>query len=256
MSTFEKSICISNIYYLVKEKGLKIGDIEEAAGVSPGYISRLNKEENKTVPGIEFLLSVSEALNVSLEGLLKCVYTTLSPDERKVVNFLTKLLSDSNSYKILWEKQPRNQLYAVDCDCDGYYATHPLMETNSNNEAYFSSKFHADSNSMIQECYEAWLNNSSKLFLIFVNYLNNEGEETSGFELYMQLQRRCIPICFAVKGKESPFWTLLVSLLSAAKNSSSHVHLDEDAKKVIDFYLDPTGMEEFERLLSEDEVPF
>lgn len=259
MSAFEKSICISNIYFLVKEKGLKIGDIEEAAGVSPGYISRLNKEENKTVPGIEFLLAVSESLGVSLEGLIKCDYKSLTPDERKSIDFLTKLLKDSYSFDLLWDEQSRSALYNIVDDGNGYYADHPLMETCETDDyppvdVRFYSRFFADSSCLIQECFETNLNQIIKLFLLSINYVTFEGNKTSGFELYMQLKGRIIPICAALQNKEMTFYTLLQSLISAAKNSSSHVHLDEDAKDVIDAYIN--GMDEFFDALSDGDIPF
>ena len=68
MFQFDKSKCLGNIYHLVKERGLKIGDLEDQAGVSIGYLSRLNKDDNKSTPGIEFLLAVAQVLNVSLDG--------------------------------------------------------------------------------------------------------------------------------------------------------------------------------------------
>lgn len=52
---FDKRLFISNIYQLAKERSVKIGDLEKKAGVSVGYLSRINKEDSNTVPTIDFV---------------------------------------------------------------------------------------------------------------------------------------------------------------------------------------------------------
>ena len=49
---FDKRRCMSAIYAIAKEKGVKIGDLEKEANVSTGYLSKLNKEENTSSPSI------------------------------------------------------------------------------------------------------------------------------------------------------------------------------------------------------------
>ena len=52
---FDKKRCIENIYTIAKEKNIKIGDLEEKAGVSKGYLSRINKEDSSSVPGVDLI---------------------------------------------------------------------------------------------------------------------------------------------------------------------------------------------------------
>lgn len=258
MFQFDKSKCLKNIYYLVKERGLKIGDVEDRAGVSIGYLSRLNKEDNKSTPGIEFLMAVAQVLNISLEGLLMCDYSGLSPDERKSMDFLTKLLTDTQAGKISWRKNSHSELFTIEHDMGEIYATHPLMETyDDENEpeitARFLSKFHSDWSAWITECFETLLNNGVRLYLVAANFIPSDDKETEGYELYMQIRNRVIPICCAIKDEESTFYPLLNSLISSAKESTSHVHLDEDARNAIDSYL---GIGPFDFLNENEEVPF
>ena len=42
---YDKARCLNNIYALAKERGIKIGDLEESAGVSKGYLSRVAKPD-------------------------------------------------------------------------------------------------------------------------------------------------------------------------------------------------------------------
>lgn len=43
MSEFNRQRMMENVNELIKEKGLKVGEVESAIGVSTGYISRLTK---------------------------------------------------------------------------------------------------------------------------------------------------------------------------------------------------------------------
>ena len=71
MASFDKNRCLNNIYFLVKEKNLRIGDLEAGAGVSIGYISRLNKDDSKATPSIEFLVSIADKLDVTIDALIQ-----------------------------------------------------------------------------------------------------------------------------------------------------------------------------------------
>lgn len=258
MFQFDKSKCLGNIYYLVKERGLKIGDVEEQAGVSIGYLSRLNKEDNKSTPGIDFLMSVAQILNVSLEGLLTCDYSSLTPDERKIIDFITKLIDDSQSYSISWKKDSSAELNAVEQDFDGIYANHPLMrlvDTDDITEAtaWFVSQFHPEWISTITECFQSDINNNMRLFLIATKYNIQSNLTVSGYEMYMQLKGRTAPICCAVSASDTEhlFYDLIESLFCSVKDATGHVHLDSDIRNAIGSYLDPLTA-----IWNDDEPPF
>ena len=105
MKEFNKMLCLSNIYHLAKSKNIKIGDLESAAGVSAGYISRLNKADTKTSPSIEMLAVVADMLGVSLDALLYHDYESLTPTEKYVVDFLEKLRSKTHSNEEIWRRE-------------------------------------------------------------------------------------------------------------------------------------------------------
>ena len=98
MASFDKNRCLNNIYFLVKEKNLKIGDLEAGAGVSIGYISRLNKDDSKATPSIEFLVSVADKLDVTIDALIQYDYTTPTASERYVMDFLDRLIQKTASF--------------------------------------------------------------------------------------------------------------------------------------------------------------
>ena len=63
-------IIARNIRRTLKNSGIKIGDAERAADVSPGYLSRIEKGTLKRAPSTEFILTVSNMTGVSTYALL------------------------------------------------------------------------------------------------------------------------------------------------------------------------------------------
>ena len=53
MDEFNRQKLMENVNELIKEKGLKVGEVESAIGVSTGYISRLTKKETDTAPSAD-----------------------------------------------------------------------------------------------------------------------------------------------------------------------------------------------------------
>lgn len=86
---FNKQVLFDNIAFLVKERGLKIGELETGAGVSPGYISRASKEGGPT-PGIEFIANIARELQVSIDTLISAHMAEMTPTERYIISFLEK----------------------------------------------------------------------------------------------------------------------------------------------------------------------
>ena len=56
---FNKYECLNNIRILLKDKNIKIGNLEKEAGCQPGYISRIEKLSNNTEPSASFMDNTS-----------------------------------------------------------------------------------------------------------------------------------------------------------------------------------------------------
>ena len=94
---------INNIYYLAKVNKVKIGDLENAAEVSAGYLSKLLKEDVDTIPGTEILFNISNMLNVSLDNLLRIDYNSVDPTEKYLSDFLDKVIEKTLNGRIDWK---------------------------------------------------------------------------------------------------------------------------------------------------------
>ncbi|MFA6935530.1 MAG: helix-turn-helix domain-containing protein [Sphaerochaetaceae bacterium] len=69
MKQVSASVLYNNVKFAAKQKQMKIGDIEEKAGVSPGYFSRLAGKDDRNST-IDALMNVADLLGVSFELLL------------------------------------------------------------------------------------------------------------------------------------------------------------------------------------------
>ena len=76
MSNFDRKRLLSNIATLTKDKNVRMGDLEAAAGVSAGYFSRLNKGESNAIPNIEVIAAVADKLEVTIDCLVRVDYET------------------------------------------------------------------------------------------------------------------------------------------------------------------------------------
>ena len=85
--SFDKNLMLANIYYLIKEQGRKIGEVENDAGMSSGYLSRVSKDQF-TKPGIDFIFNVANILKVSIDTLVGVDLTALTPTEEYLLRFM------------------------------------------------------------------------------------------------------------------------------------------------------------------------
>ena len=98
--------------------------------MSPGYISRASKDE-KTRPGIGFIVKAADILGVSIDTLINVDLTKLTPTEEYLITFLDKLINDTTEDKLVWncetEDYLNNKLEIIEPGAE-IYCEHPLFE--------------------------------------------------------------------------------------------------------------------------------
>lgn len=134
MAFYDKSILLSNITTMAKKKGIKIGDLEAYACVSPGYFSRL-KGENKPSPGVDVVCSVAEQLNVLVDDLVSIDFSALTATQEYLLSFLNKLISDTESDQICWNCETEAKINNLEIEYDGTIP-HPLFTWESYEDDY------------------------------------------------------------------------------------------------------------------------
>ena len=115
MEAFDKKRCLDNIYFLAKQKSIKIGDLETAANVSAGYLSRANKEDNTSKLTIDLIAAIAQTLEVSIDRLVSYDLSGLSPNERRIIAFVEKLMGDTADGAVDWEKKEPAAVGSIQC---------------------------------------------------------------------------------------------------------------------------------------------
>lgn len=101
---------IENIYKISQQQGIKIGDLETAANVSKGYLSRQSNDEIAQYPPVTFFAAVAEKLGLTIDDLVNYDLSKLYPDELKSIQFLNKLIQNVKTDKDRWYVETQGEL--------------------------------------------------------------------------------------------------------------------------------------------------
>lgn len=253
MKSFDKKICLANIYYLAKEKNIKIGDLETAAGVSVGYLSRINKEDNETNPSIELLISVAKTLDVSLDALINYEFDRQTPTEVYLLKFVEKLTHDTIHNDYAWRKETEAYLKNLGFDQNGD-VDHPLMtlfdpyEQEHSSLRYIShfADHPGDGNIDVHgDCFNANLPGGACVYLMHVVDIS---DFSVGYELYLFNNHSVTPLCN--DRMHGGFASALENLYSAVSESCKHIKIDSMTRNIIDSYMQGAAS------LLGDDLPF
>ena len=102
LDLYEKKLLMSNIDYLLNERHITALQLEESIGVSGGYLSRL--AANDSEPGIDVVCSIARCFNIALEELICLNLAKRSEKEEKVISLLEKMIEDTETDKMYWDK--------------------------------------------------------------------------------------------------------------------------------------------------------
>ena len=243
---FDKTACIDNIYILAKERGIKIGDLEETAGVSKGYLSRIGKDGNTAVPSIEFLSSIADQLKVSVDYLVN--YRVFEPTEGEafLLKFLDKVLHRTICGKLEWQCENAsvvnedsaspvdNPLVSIVDNYSGEFDV--LYKTHQ-----FNSRFgNAD---LIGNTYHADMPGSfAKIYIMKVHYYN---EDENGFtshslpmyEIYL-VEKNITPLCSSYFVRNGiPRMEKINELYQTIETSTSRIGITNDSKKLMENFM-------------------
>ena len=241
---FDKKTCLANIRFLLSMLSVRLGDIETNAGVSIGYLSRLEKEGNKSDPSIEFLATAAKMLGVTLDTLLYAKLGELSNDEKYLIQFLTMLKIDTDEDKIVWEMESAESLNNLQGMPDAYSRPHPLFTLYGEDPGDLNYYFHTDflpvEDVLISgPCYHTHvpksedtiyltkvaLKNATPLYdreFIEITHIDNDGT--------------VFPICNTIQTVRQ-ITEAANALYDRAANYASHIHFADPTRSLINGYL-------------------
>ena len=251
MAGFDKKRCLSNVYFLTKQKGLRLGDVETGAGVSPGYFSRLNKGDSSTNPSIEVLVSVADTLGITLDALCGFDFSSMTESERFVASFLDKLIEKSRTGEAIWIRETVAEMSNIDIDeqCE---STHPMFtaiqETSDDGYhsywriAYMSPFFRGEEYRLVGDGFKLPMSNDNTLYLYPVMSTEEQEPPTPReYDLCMVKSFHVDPICRSSLYGSNTFKEILPKLYEAAGESNRHIGLNEDTRRAINYFM--TGMD-------------
>ena len=67
---FDRARLMNNINTLIKDKNIKIGELENSIGISTGYLSKMSKADNESMPGIDLIWKLAQKLGTSVDMLV------------------------------------------------------------------------------------------------------------------------------------------------------------------------------------------
>lgn len=247
-AVFDKKILLENISYLLKEKEMKIGELEAAAKVSTGYISRITKEENSK-PGIDFIMNVAEVLNIGMDTLLKVDLSAQTPTERYLISFFDKLIADTTADKLDWGVEKAGTLNRLDTDINGN-VSHPLFEYETFMEegeseypeevtrVVFPSHSFDVHTTIYGDCYNLRLKNGAFLYLMNICKSVYRVNDPDAFAKEAWLVGADYSIQFLAGTKDDAVLAYLVThLYAAVAESMKHPKLQKGAKDAIEAFM-------------------
>lgn len=242
---FDKNILFDNIYYLIKEQDKKIGEVENAIGVSSGYISRTYKDGGK--PGIDFIINISKALKVSIDALLKIKLNSLTPTERYILSFLEKMVQDTNADRLNWKTEKADYLNHLAVDMNGI-SEHDLFSpgfiVETNGDAYpdyhtspiFFSKSFGEDTIINGDCYNIRLKNHTYLYIMNIS-LDGDANTPFAFAKEVWIKSRSERQCLCTTGDKAGLSDIIDVLYSTVKESLKHPKINKDIKYSMDAFM-------------------
>lgn len=247
---FDKSICFSNIRFLLKEKSdIKIGQIEKEASVRLGYTARLEKPDNTSEPSIEFVMSAAKLLEVSLDTLLMVDLAGLTPTEKYLVSFIDKLKADTVADKIEWVKETADSLNRPECDMNGN-TDHPLLSFETFYEEsegeypdevqriVFVSDAYGPKTCINDDCFNLRLKNGYYLYLMNICKSVHKVNDPLAFAKEIWMYKPGTGSQFLIGTRDgSAISQLAESLYEVVSERNKHPKIKKELKAVIDAFM-------------------
>ena len=247
---FDKSVCFSNIRELLRQNpDVKIGQIEKEAGIRLGYMSRLEKEGNKSEPSMEFIVTAAKLLKVSLDTLVSVNLTELTPTEQYLVTFFDKLKADTLADKLDWNIESPDYLNRLDTDMNGY-VDHPLFDMETFYEeseceypdevtrVVFTSHSFGPKTYICDDCFNLRMKNGTTLYLMDIEKSVHKVNDQNAYAKEIWTYTPHVGCQFLVCNKdETPIATLVDTLFSIVKERMQHPKLNKAVMYAIDSFM-------------------
>lgn len=243
MANFDKYCCFRNIRELLKDSDLRLGTIEKEAGCQPGYMSRLEKEDNTTDPSMEFVATAAKMLKVPVDVLLSGDLSDMTDAEKYLLEFVNQLIEDTKSCYLDWKLETEFYLsYELKPDPETHKLKHPfLFRYEDVEENFYASKFsNLETIDFRGNSYHCYLPKSD----VTVYLLSIEDTDEYNRELFYDFylvrddddSYDITPICSSRDIRQG-LATKVELLYAWVEKRASHVHIDYDVVQTLNKYM-------------------
>lgn len=233
MSQNKLYTCIKNIYYIAEIQNKKIGDVEKAANLSAGYLSKLKKEDTSISDfSVLKLDKIASYLNVTIDLLLNENLTTINKNISFIFSFINKMSKKTLDGDLIWEKE---DLENISLFFEYKGNINPFLCVENGMSEYYSL-IHKTTFAYCGKIYTLDLEKNKKLFLFKVfDILDN-----FFFELYVYDSNACLlsPISDSNSDETTNLKQAFESLYISAEKSSDSVKLSDEVKEMINFFME------------------
>ncbi|MER2151307.1 MAG: helix-turn-helix transcriptional regulator [Candidatus Limivicinus sp.] len=244
---YDKTRCLNNIYALAKERGIRIGDLEESAGVSKGYLSRVAKPDYQGSPSIEMLDAVAQQLGVGIDFLVNFSPDAFSESEQFVMRFIDKLATQTAAGKLEWLYETEATLTAEDDSRVDNPLVRPVRKYSEERKQQrdtheYSSAIYEKAATVSGTCYHAKLPNTQAQ--VWLNKVTYHGTPRNAFlenvtrdiiEVYLT-DPKVQPICSTYYVSEE-LKNAVNALYLQAVSSPSRIALPRTVRSTMDAFL-------------------
>lgn len=194
---FNKELMLKNINYLIDSRNLKVGELENRAGVSVGYISRITKDENAK-PGIDFIVNIAKELKISVDTLLGIDLAKIDDNTRFSIELINKLASDTKENKLEWiveDKEELNNPYENEIHPSLFteefvtrYDKNQLMYNAT--DLFFPSRSYGIYTEIYDNCYNTKIDDNSTLYIMNINKAFSSVASDNAIEIWISINKK------------------------------------------------------------------
>lgn len=234
-----KKACIQNTQRIAKKQKKPLGKLEEEIGVSAGYLSRLNKDDNTTKISVDLIADIARVLNVSIDDLVYGVAAL--PTEQKRVDFVRELKKVTQDGKLKWDKFSQSTITAI--RDFRYYESGstscPIFD-HEGHKIFYRSRFTEDAGTeQVDNFYRAALVDDTYAYLVKVRYPKEKQED---YELYFitpvdDYECSIAPVCRSFPITEARFDKLLKSLYEMISETIDNIYFNPHVNDIIDKFM-------------------
>ena len=103
---------LENLNHLIGWQGLTYAELENAAGIYPGYISRMKSDPRK-LPALDVIWKIAQVLGVPIEWLIEGTSGELDRESLYLRGFLQRLFDLTVEGRLSWHGTPLAQMMEV-----------------------------------------------------------------------------------------------------------------------------------------------